>query len=259
MTLAIFHSRAQAGLDAPPVNVEVHLAPGLPSFSIVGLAATAVKESRDRVRAVLVNAGFKFPQRRIIVNLAPADLPKDGGRFDLPIALGILAADEHLPGQRFEGHEILGELSLDGTLRPVSGALPAALGASRSGRTLVLPRGNAEEAVLASGVSVLPAATLMEIFSHFGYGRKLEPQPPGTGKAVQPAYPDLAEVRGQAHARRALEIAACGAHSLLYVGPPGSGKSMLAGRLPGILPPMSEDEALESAAIASVSTQGFRL
>jgi magnesium chelatase family protein len=259
MTLATVFSRAQCGLEAPLVSVEVHLANGLPSLSIVGLPEAAVKESKDRVRAALVNSGFAFPSdRRITVNLAPADLPKEGGRFDLAIALGILAASGQVPQARLADHEFIGELSLSGELRPVRGVLPAVLQARAAGRTLILPAANGGEAAVVRDAACLTAPHLLNVCAGLnGHdGQPLAPPQPPAGSASE-AYPDLAEVRGQAQARRALEVAAAGGHSLLMLGPPGSGKSMLAARLPGILPPLTEAEALEVAAIASISAQGF--
>lgn len=259
MSLATVFSRAQCGLDAPLVSVEVHLANGLPFLSIVGLPETAVKESKDRVRAALINSGFQFPSdRRITVNLAPADLPKDGGRFDLAIALGILAASGQVPREKLAGYEFLGELSLGGELRPVRGVLPAALQSRSAGRALILPGANGAEASLVRDTECWIASHLLSVCaalnSQTGEGLC---RPPSSAPNTQITGPDLTEVRGQAQARRALEVAAAGGHSLLMIGPPGSGKSMLAARLPGILPPLTEDEALEVAAIASISTQGF--
>jgi len=254
MSLAILHSRASAGVDAPAVTVEVHLGPGLPGFAIVGLPEKAVQESKDRVRGALVNAGFELPQWKVTVNLAPADLPKEGGRFDLPIALGILAASGQVDGRRLEGLELLGELALSGGLRPVRGTLPAALAARGMGRALVVPRDNAAEAALVRGLVVLPATHLLEVCAHLSGASPLEPHAATAPVASADAgAPDLAEVRGQAHAKRALAIAAAGGHSLLMVGPPGTGKSMLAARLPGILPPLGEAEALETAAVVSLA------
>ncbi len=256
MSLAIVHSRAQAGVDAPPVTVEVDIGYALPSLSIVGLPEAAVKESKDRVRSALLNGRFDYPQARITINLAPADLPKEGGRFDLPIALGILAASGQLPPEVVAGYEFVGELALGGGLRPVRGVLPVALAARAAGRALVVPLGNAAEAALAAGLAVFAAAHLLEVCAHLLGQEQLPlgelPLPPPT----EPG-PDLAEVRGQPRARRALEVAAAGGHNLLLSGPPGTGKTMLASRLPGILPPMTEEEALESAAVASVSDGGF--
>ncbi|ERS92055.1 MULTISPECIES: YifB family Mg chelatase-like AAA ATPase [unclassified Halomonas] len=253
MTLAIVHTRAGLGLEAPEVQVEVHLSNGLPSMTLVGLPETAVKESRERVRSALVNAGFEYPLRRITLNLAPADLPKEGGRFDLPIALGLLLASGQLPPGCLEATESVGELALDGALRPVEGVLPLALAARRAGRRLIVPRANADEAALAGELEVLPADHLLEVVAHLLGQAPIVPyrltRPP---EATQP-LPDLAEVRGQFQARRALEVAAAGAHNLLFAGPPGTGKTMLASRLPGILPPLTDDEALEVAAVRSVS------
>ncbi len=259
MSLAVLHSRALAGMDAPEVTVEVHLSGGLPSFTIVGLPDAEVKESRDRVRAALVNARFEFPARRLTVNLAPADLPKESGRFDLPIALGILAASGQLPANRLEEYEFAGELSLTGDLRPIRGALAMTYKAHRCGRAFVLPRASAQEASLVRDAQILPAKTLLEVCAHLAQRESLQPYTGEAAAATQPDYPDLADVKGQAHAKRALEIAAAGGHSLLMVGPPGTGKSMLAARFPGILPPMSDAEALESAALQSLGSGGFRV
>ena len=256
MSLAVVHSRALAGIEAPEVTVEVHLSNGLPSLSIVGLPETEVKESRDRVRSALLTAQFEFPTRRITVNLAPADLPKEGGRFDLPIALGILAASGQIPTSALEAHEFLGELALTGELRPVRGALTAALRAQAAGRALVLPQANADEAALASAARVLGASHLLAVTAHLHGGAPLRQHMPATPSAPTDA-PDLCEVRGQQRAKRALEIAAAGGHSLLLIGPPGTGKTMLASRMPGILPGMTDTEALEAAAVQSVSHQGF--
>jgi len=254
MSLALVHSRAQVGVEAPAVTVEAHLANGLPSLALVGLPETAVKESKDRVRSAILNSGFEFPPRRITLNLAPADLPKDGGRFDLAIALGILAASGQLPGAALLAVECLGELALSGALRPVQGVLPAALAARAAGRTLVVPRANAEEACLASGLVVLAADHLLELAAHFNGQTPLAPyQAQGLLRQLQP-YPDLAEVQGQVAAKRALLVAAAGAHNLLFCGPPGTGKTLLASRLPGLLPPLDEQEALEVAAIHSVAS-----
>ena len=256
MSLAVLKSRALVGLQAPEVCVEVHLANGLPAFTLVGLPDVEVREARDRVRAALQTGQFEFPQRRITVNLAPADLPKEGGCFDLPIALGILAASGQIPGDKLGAFEFAGELSLTGELRPVRGALALARQAANSGRTLILPAVNAAEAALVKGVTILPAASLLAVVAHLCGHTLIEPY---AGEALfhAPAYPDLADVKGQVQARRTLEVAASGQHSLLFYGPPGTGKSMLAQRLPGLLPPMDDDEALESAAVHSVEG-GFR-
>lgn len=216
MSLAIVHSRAQVGVEAPAVTVEAHLANGLPSLALVGLPETAVKESKDRVRSAILTSGFDFPARRITLNLAPADLPKDGGRFDLAIALGILAASAQIPSDRLESLECLGELALSGALRPVQGVLPAALAARKAGRALLVPRANAEEASLASGLVVYAADHLLEVAAHFNGATPIEPfQAQGLLRQVLP-YPDLAEVQGQAAAKRGLLVAAAGAHNLFF-------------------------------------------
>jgi len=326
MSLAIVHSRAQEGVSAPPVTVEVHLSGGLPGTSIVGLPETAVKEARDRVRVAILNARLEYPGRRVTVNLAPADLPKDGGRFDLPIALGILAASGHLPRDALQSREFVGELALSGELRAVNGVLPALLRAQAAGRQAVVPLANVAEASLIDSADVRVAASLLDVCAHLrglaelpraavalaqmaaaealaraeatdgdaraasienprdastatagarrpGSAPDAEPNRParapvaGTARAGSataggspaarlPLLADLADVRGQLQARRALEIAAAGAHHLLFVGPPGTGKTMLASRLPGILPPLSDGEALESCAVRSVAGQG---
>ncbi|MBB4013760.1 YifB family Mg chelatase-like AAA ATPase [Niveibacterium umoris] len=252
MSLACVVSRALDGIAAPEVVAEVHLANGLPGFSLVGLPEAEVRESRDRVRAALQTCQFEFPQRRITANLAPADLPKEGGRFDLPIALGILAASGQIRGGALEGIEFAGELSLDGRLRPVRGALAMALAATRAGRRLVLPEANAGEAALVDGAGVFAARSLLEVVAHLNGQTLLDPVSASDAVRTTPNYPDLADVRGQQSAKRALEIAAAGRHSLLFFGPPGSGKSMLAHRLPGVLPPMTDAEALEAAAVQSI-------
>jgi len=258
MSLAVLHSRALAGMDAPPVTVEVHLANGLPSFTIVGLPDTEVRESRDRVRAALTNCRFEFPARRVTVNLAPAELPKEGGRFDLPIALGILAASSQVRSDGLDGYEFAGELSLSGQLRPVRGALAMTLGSSRSGRTFVLPRESAVEGSLALDARILAAGSLLEVCAHLSGDGQLR-APAQTPCPAMADYPDLNEVKGQAHVKRALEVAAASRHSVLMIGPPGTGKSMLAARFPGLLPKMSDSEALESAAIQSLGSAGFRV
>ncbi len=257
MPLAVIRSRSLDGLAAPEVTVEVHLANGLPSFTLVGLAETEVKEARERVRAALQNSGLEFPHnKRITVNLAPADLPKESGRFDLPIALGILAASGQIDARRLDAFEFAGELSLAGDLRPVRGALAMGLALSRhrAMRALVLPRGSAEEAALVEGLPVHTAAHLLEVVRSLLQGEAAVPLPRAVAAAPGEAerLPDLRDVKGQAGAKRALEIAAAGGHSVLMVGPPGTGKSMLAQRFAGLLPPMTHDEALESAAVLSL-------
>jgi magnesium chelatase family protein len=254
--LATLLSRAQNGLAADLVTVEVHLAPGLPGLNIVGLPEAAVREAKDRVKAAITTCGYRFPIQRITCNLAPADLPKEGSRFDLAIALGILAASEQIPMHKLADLEILGELSLSGELRPVPGVLPAALKCTQAGRSLLLPQANAAEAALAPDARVYPAQTLAALCTAL-HEDALQPAAAAPTAPAQAIEPDLADVRGQAQARRALEIAAAGGHSLLLVGPPGAGKSMLARRLPGILPPLTADEALEVAAVASIALGGF--
>lgn len=266
MPLAILYSRAISGMESPLVTVEAHIANGLPSFTIVGLPEAEVKESKDRVRAALQNAQFEFPARRITVNLAPADLPKESGRFDLPIALGILAATGQIPSNKLDQYEWAGELALTGELRAIRGALAMTYGASRSGRSFVLPRQNAAEAALVKAAAVYPATSLLQICAHLTgreplqlYAADEEESTEGNSETSVAQYPGMEDVKGQTHAKRALEIAAAGNHSMLMVGPPGTGKSMLAARFPGILPSMTEDEALESAAMQSLSSGGFNV
>ena len=253
MSLAIVHSRAKLGIQAPPVTVEVHLANGMPSLTLVGMPETAVRESKDRVRSALQNARLDFPSlKRITINLAPADLPKEGGRFDLAIALGMLAASGQIPADSLQNCEVLGELALSGELRPVQGVLPAALACREQQRTLLVPLANAAEAALVPGVQIFAAQHLQQLCEHLRGEQLLPAVPP----SVQPAtdrYPaELADVQGQAQAKRALIVAAAGSHNLLLFGPPGTGKTLLASRLPGILPPLTEHQALEVAAIQSV-------
>jgi magnesium chelatase family protein len=259
MNLAIVHSRARSGIRAPDVRVEVHLGGGLPAMNIVGLPEAAVREAKDRVRAAIACAQFEFPQRRITVNLAPADLPKDGGRFDLPIALGILAASGQIPLDALDGYEFIGELALTGEVRAVGGVLPASLGAGGAGRCLVVAEADGPEAALAGHVRVLTARTLLQVCAMLaGRGHLPEAAAVPVAEGLD-AVPDLADVRGQVQARRALEIAAAGGHHLLLVGPPGCGKTLLASRLPGLLPEATDAEALEAAAVASVSGRGIDL
>ncbi|MGH8751024.1 MAG: YifB family Mg chelatase-like AAA ATPase [Burkholderiales bacterium] len=258
MSLAVLYSRALAGMETPLVTVEVHLGSGLPSFTIVGLPEIEVKESKDRVRAALLNCRFEFPARRITVNLAPADLPKESGRFDLPIALGILAASGQLTADKLADFEIAGELALTGELRPIRGALAMTYNAARCGRAFILPAENATEAALVEEAEIYPAVTLIEVCAHLSGAAPLERRMEKPAAAA-PSYEDLREVKGQAHAKRALEIAAAGGHSVLMVGPPGTGKSMLASRFPGILPALTEEQALETAAMQSLASGGFKI
>jgi len=263
MTLATLLSRTPQGLEAPLVRVEVDVGAGLPAFSVVGLLETAVKESKDRVRAALANCGYEFPAGRVTVNLAPADLPKEGGRFDLAIAIGILVASGQLPDGPFVGVELYGELSLGGDLHGIRGLLPSALQAARAGHALIVPAASGPEAALAREVRVFVAAHLREVCRHAAGQQALVLQARAAAIASSAPSggrgPDLRDVKGQAGARRALEIAAAGGHSLLLIGPPGSGKSMLAQRLPGLLPDLDEEEAIQVAAIRSLSLQGFTL
>jgi magnesium chelatase family protein len=261
LSLAVLRSRALAGMEAPAVSVEVHLANGLPAMNIVGLADAEVRESKDRVRAALQNSGFDVPSRRITINLAPAELPKESGRFDLPIALGILAASDQIPSGALDGYEFAGELSLSGELRPVRGALAMSFAMLRQhtddapARAFVLPWANADEAALVTDAAIYPARSLLEVCAHFAATSdearlaRYRPAP----SADPPVYPDFADVKGQQQVKRALEVAAAGLHSVLLVGPPGAGKSMLASRFPGLLPPLREEEALETAAIQSLA------
>jgi len=261
MPFAQIFSRAQLGINAPEVRVEAHVTSGLPAFTLVGLPETAVRESRDRVRAAILSSGFEFPPCRLTINLAPADLPKESARFDLAIALAILAATEQLTGvdqHQLAAYEFVGELSLDGKIRAVRGTLSAARACREAGRSLVLPKDSSNEAALIRDISGYAVHHLSEVIG-FLLGRNmpsvLEHQPPATPDPAQAG--DLADVRGQPRAKRALAIAAAGGHNMLLIGPPGSGKSMLAQRLPGILPPMTEEEALAAAEIAAISHQGF--
>lgn len=260
MTVAVVHSRGLIGLSAPSVTVEVHIGVGLPAFHIVGLPEAEVRESRDRVRAALLHAGFDFPNRRLTVNLAPADLPKESGRFDLPVAVGILAASGQVPMAALDELELVGELSLTGAIRPIRGALAMALAVAREprARALLLPTCNGDEAALVDGVRLLGADDLVGVAAHLIGSSPLTRIEARTPAIAACGSDDFADVKGQASAKRALEVAAAGAHNLLMVGPPGAGKSLLAQRLPTIQPPLSADEALESAALAGLHG-GFRL
>jgi magnesium chelatase family protein len=256
MALAIVYSRAASGITAPLVTVEVHLSRGMPGLSIVGLPEAAVKESKDRVRSALLNTHFEFPTKRMTINLAPADLPKEGGRFDLPIAIGILAASGQIPHENLLHHEFTGELALSGELRSVRGVLPMVLSAHQLNRQLIVPETNAKEAALVSEAKVLSANHLLEVCAYLR-GEKSLPPCLMTHEEPSVSLLDLLDVKGQPHAKRALEIAATGKHSLLFIGPPGTGKTMLASRLPSILPTLSDEAALEVAAVTSVSKGGF--
>jgi magnesium chelatase family protein len=254
MAIGSVFSRAQDGMDAPLVRVEANVGSGLSSFTIVGLAEAVVKESKDRVRAAVGNSGFEWPDSgRVTVNLSPADIPKEGGRFDLPIAMAVLIAHGQFLATHLERCELYGELSLSGELRPVKGALLAALGAARIDHTLIVPAANAAEARLVGNARVATAGHLLDVAAHANGTKPLQFLLGDAPPLLRAAAADLNEVRGQEHAKRALEIAAAGQHSLLMLGPPGTGKSMLAQRLPGLLPPMSERESLETAAVRSVA------
>lgn len=254
MSLALVYSRALSGMNAPLVEVEAHLANGLPHFNIVGLPDTEVKESRDRVRAAIIQSGFEFPAKKITVNLAPADLPKESGRFDLPIAIGILAASGQVAPEKLAEYEFAGELALSGLLRPVRGALAMAWQGMQAKRAFVLPEENAGQAAVMRGITVYGARSLGEVAAHLN---GIEPLAQTECQVPQMPFehggqPDLCDVKGQHTARLALEIAAAGGHSLLMMGPPGTGKSMLSQRLPGILPPLTEDELVEVWALRSL-------
>ncbi|CAB1276801.1 YifB family Mg chelatase-like AAA ATPase [Candidatus Nitrosacidococcus tergens] len=256
MPLAVTYSRAQSGIEAPLVTVEVHLSNGLPAFTIVGLPEATVKESRERVRGALLNSHFEFPARRITVNLAPADLPKEGGRFDLAIALGILSASGQISPSNLTDYEFISELSLNGGLRSVRAVLPTALQTKRAKRILIIAKDNLLEIGLVSDIKVFSATNLLEVCEYFQKQLPLSPLA-NLPKVSKNYYTDISDVRGQYQAKRSLEVAAAGGHNMLMIGPPGAGKTMLASCLPGILPPMTEQEALESATVQSISGQGF--
>lgn len=253
MSFAKIHTRAVLGLHAPSIEVEVHVSQGLPSLTIVGLAEAAVRESKDRVRSAIINSGFLFPTKRLTINLAPADLPKDGSRLDLPIALGILVASGQLPENILNGHEFIGELALDGLLRPVTGTLAIAMACQAAQHPLVLPLANAQEAAQLPDFQVFPAESLKQVCDHFLKTHKIEAFSHAPESSQNNYVLDLADVKGQLRSRRALEIAAAGGHSILFRGPPGTGKTLLASRLPSILPPLNTQQNLEVASIYSIA------
>lgn len=255
MGLAIIHSRASVGVEAPSVTVEVHISNGMPGFTLVGLPETTVKESRDRVRSAIINSRFEFPAKRITVNLAPADLPKEGGRFDLPIALGILAASQQIPLTDLNDKEFIGELALSGELRSVKGVLPAALAANRAKRCLVVPRQNGDQAALVGKATHKSAQSLLEVCAYLCGQQALTLHQSSYGEKPVANGRDLQDIIGQQQGKRALEIAAAGSHNLLFLGPPGTGKTMLASRLCDLLPEMNDEEAMETASVASLTQQ----
>jgi len=251
MSLAIVYSRAKVGVSAPLVTVEVHLSNGLPGFAIVGLPEASVKESRDRVRSAIINSGFEFPSKKIIVNLAPADLPKEGGRFDLAIAIGILAASEQVPAQQLSDYELYGELALSGELRGVMGVLPAVMACLAAKRLAIVAQANQNELALLDNENHGVAAKLLDVCAFLHGQTTLAIAQPASESRVLSAVTDMQDVIGQAHAKRALEIAAAGGHNLLFMGPQGTGKTMLASRLCTILPPLTVEHGLEVAAVHS--------
>ncbi|NOH81408.1 YifB family Mg chelatase-like AAA ATPase [Vibrio sp. RE86] len=255
MGLAVIHSRACVGVEAPAVTVEVHISNGMPGFTLVGLPETTVKESRDRVRSAIINSRFEFPAKRITVNLAPADLPKEGGRFDLPIALGILAASEQIPAEQLSDTEFVGELALSGELRGVKGVLPAALASLAANRRLVVPEFNGDQAALVGLETHKSASTLLEVCADLCGQTKLQLHQSSAKRQPRASQRDLQDIIGQQQGKRALEIAAAGNHNLLFLGPPGTGKTMLASRLCDLLPEMSDEEAMETASVASLTQQ----
>ncbi|NMP16270.1 YifB family Mg chelatase-like AAA ATPase [Thalassotalea sp. Y01] len=263
MSLASIYSRARIGLDAPQVCIEIHLSNGLPAFHMVGMAETSVKEAKNRVRSAIINCGFEFPQKKIVVNLAPADLPKDGGHFDLPIAVGILVASQQLPKNQIDDYEFAGELALNGQLRKIVGDIPMAMAVREANRQLFLPKANAAQASRVDGVAIIALQRLDQLFAHFSGQQRLPLHQQAEDAAAQQALKppchsaDMQDVIGQPLAKRALELAAAGSHNLLFIGPPGTGKTMLASRLPGILPAMTDEESLQAAAIQSICSDDF--
>lgn len=257
MSLAIIYTRASIGIQAPQINVEVHISNGLPGFVLVGLPEATVKESKDRVRSAIINSGFTFPAKKITVNLSPADLPKEGSRFDLPIAIAILAATEQIPNDNLTKYEFLGELALSGEIKAVKGAIPAAISSKKNNRTLIISRENQSEISLIHHNNTLITHNLLELSQYLYNEINLPTVEYREYKDDDEQIINLQDIIGQEHAKRALEIAAAGGHNLLLIGPPGTGKTMLATRLTSLLPSLSDDEALESAAITSlVSTNG---
>ena len=259
MSLAVIYTRASIGIQAPSIAVEAHISKGLPGFNLVGLPDATVKGARDRVRSALLNNGFDFPARRITVSLAPADLPKEGGRYDLPIALAILAASEQLPAHKLADYEFLGELALSGELRPIQGAIPAALQSALAGRRLIIPNHNRNEVSLVTNSGVMVADDLRQVCRFVQHQAELETVAALGAPSLEYGGSDLSDITGQQQAKRALEIAAAGGHNLLLLGPPGTGKTMLASRLPGIMPPLSDMEAIETASLISLTNPSTAL